>query len=98
MSNKLSGSELAARIDAHLKRFAADHAINRNTLADGTGLSKYYNTSAFRSGSWIGVIYVSYQGSSKLTYHQAAKYLEMLDAGFVGRHFEAFRSINPRVT
>lgn len=83
--------DIAARIDAHLKRFERDPVINKNTKPDGSGLSDYYQAHAYVGGRWVRVRYISFQGTSSLSRDQAERYLAKLDAGFVGRHFEALR-------
>lgn len=84
--------ELAARISAHLRRFEADRK-KINAPHDGRegGLRPYYHAEASVAGSYVSVIYISYQHGSHLTKAQAERYLAWLDAGNVGRHFEAFR-------
>lgn len=80
--------ELAARIDAHLKRFEADPEINK-PRRDGT--HPYYQCGAWSAGRWLNVLYVDYQGTTSLTRTQAEQYLAWLDAGNVGRHWDAER-------
>lgn len=85
--------ELAARISAHLKRFEADPEINRHAAArrEQDRTVPYYTARAFVAGAWIGIVYVSYQGATNVPRADAERYLAKLDAGFVGRHFEALR-------
>lgn len=92
--------ELAARINEHLKRFEADKGpggINKEVSRDtyttpGNGLRSYYGAAAhYCRGRYLQVTYIRYQGSSNLTREEATLYLQMLDSGFVGRHFEALR-------
>ncbi len=87
---------LADRINSHLKRFEEDPKINRYKDPTpeqelGSGLRPYYGAYAWPSGRFVRVIYISYQGSSVMTKDQAEEYLEKLDAGYVGRHYEALR-------
>jgi len=89
MSKKRTCKEIAAAINAHLKRFEADRA-GINADKPGTGLRPYFWANA-HGDKRVWVTYITYQGSTSLTKAQAIRYLEMLDAGFVGRHFEAFR-------
>lgn len=85
----LKMKEVAERINAHLKRFESDPEINKRGIH---GLSPYYGACAFYyRGARLGVRYVSYQGGTSLTKADAVKYLEMLDGGYVGRHYEALR-------
>lgn len=80
-------ADLAARIDAHLKRFEADPEINpRNER----GLRPYFRAGAWASARWVYLCYVSYQGPSHVSASDAARYLAWLDAGNVGRHYKAF--------
>jgi hypothetical protein len=88
--------EIAARIDAHLKRFQNDPAINRYKRGTpeqmkSSGPKPYYNAGAFVGGAYVRVIYIGYQGASSLRRSDAEAYLAKLDAGFVGRHYEALR-------
>lgn len=84
--------DLAGRIYAHLKQFEADkNGVNKPHNGKPGGLSDYYCSGAVASGRWVSVWYISYQGPSKLTKREAAHYLSLLDGGFVGRHYEAFR-------
>lgn len=85
--------EIAERINAHLKRFEADPVINVNTREDRKGLSRFYHASAYQSGSYVGVNYITYQGSTSLSRARALAYLEALDSGYVGRHFEFERQL-----
>ena len=88
-------AELAKRINAHLKRIEADPALNvpykeeyRKTLRRFWGAGAGYG-----GGARMLVTYVAYQGHTALTKEEAIRYLERLDAGFVGTHFKAFREI-----
>lgn len=86
---KLPMKELARRIDEHLKRFELDPAINKKTHG---GLRNYFWAgSHYSGGARLTVSYINYQGHPTLTKPEAAKYLQMLDSGFVGRHYEALR-------
>lgn len=82
-------TEIAQRINAHLKRFEADPFVN---APDARGLRHYYNAGARRGGKWVMVRYISYHGWSNLSREQAADYLAALDAGFVGTHYVQQRS------
>jgi hypothetical protein len=82
-------AEIASRINAHLKRFERDRSgINK---LDSHGLQPYYNAGAFPAGRYVGVCYINYQGVTNLTKADALKYLAKLDAGYVGRHWDALR-------
>ena len=81
--------DIAARIDAHLRRFEADKVINKPDEKYGT--CRYYHAGAWANAGWVNVKYVSYQGVTSLKKADAEKYLAWLDAGNVGRHWEALR-------
>src|SRR5438270_3181 len=83
--------EIAAAIDAHLKRFEADPKLNRYKYPSRHKLSPFWHAGAGASNSWISICYVGYQGVSSLRRKEAEIYLAWLDAGNVGRHFEALR-------
>jgi hypothetical protein len=78
--------EVADRIRGHLKRIESDSALNR---VNDRGYELLWCSGVSASGARVFVTYVSYQGQSSLTKAEALFYLGMLDAGFVGRHFEA---------
>jgi hypothetical protein len=86
--------EIAARIQAHLERFAADPKTATTQNTNGPRCTRYFRPSAKPGGARVMVIYVSYsyQGESSLTKTDALAYLEWLDAGNVGRHYEALES------
>lgn len=79
---------VAADIRNYLQHFERDPVINK---PDGARMRPYYNAGAHSVGRYTHVTYISYQGPSKLTPEEAVRYLAWLDAGNVGRHFEAFR-------
>lgn len=90
-------TEIAERIDVHLRRLEADPEINKRRRYDKEkrewvehpdGFSTYYYAGAHRSGPRVRVSYVSYQGSRTLTRNAAIEYLAWLDAGNVGTHDE----------
>lgn len=82
--------DIAAKIGAHLKRFEADKlGVNKDDRGDGTGCRPYYIAGAGVAGRYVWVRYVSYQGAQHLTREEALAYLAWLDAGNVGRHFQA---------
>ena len=81
--------QIAAKIRDHLLRLEKDAEWNkRATPASGLIL---WHPHCYRAGSRVACVYVSYQGRTTLLKSEAIRYLEMLDAGFKGRHFEAFR-------
>lgn len=81
--------EIADRIDAHLKRFERDPKINKDR--SGNGLHDYFWAGAHVAGRYVGVCYISYQGSRNLTKDDAIRYLNALDNGFEGGHYEALK-------
>lgn len=84
-------TEIAKRIDTHLKRFEADPKINSypaGSYQAEHGLRRFYNAGAVRRSNRISVWSISYQGASSLTKAEAAAYLAWLDAGNVGLHYE----------
>jgi hypothetical protein len=86
--------EIAAKIDAHLRRFEADPEVNRygpDAPVAQQKLKRFWNAHAWDNGRYVRVLYISYQGSTALPKADAERYLAKLDAGFVGRHFEALR-------
>ena len=83
--------DIAARIDAHLKRFEADPAINVKRERRLGGLRPYWNPGAGVCGRYVGVTYIRFQGTRCLPKTDALRYLAWLDAGGVGRHYEALR-------
>jgi hypothetical protein len=87
--------EIAERIDKHLSRFENDPEINKPL--DNTDRPLYRGSGAFYgAGRYIGVRYISYQGSSNLTKSDALEYLKWLDAGNIGKHYKAL-SFNTRL-
>lgn len=93
-------AEIADRITAYLNKWEADPVINAPRLyACSRGreslLQPYYHAGAYASGRYVGIRYVSYQATTRITKEEALKYLAMLDSGYVGRHFEAFRNGSP---
>jgi hypothetical protein len=81
---KLALTEIARRIDAYLKRFEADPAIN--ILTCRRYIHPYWKAGAYQTGRYVGIKYVSFQGAFNLTREEAEKYLDWLDAGNIGRH------------
>lgn len=79
--------EIAGQISAHLKRFERDPEINKRDPKYDT--IPYYHAGAWRVGSYVRVLYVSYQGGTSLKRSDAERYLSWLDAGNVGRHWQA---------
>lgn len=82
-------TEIGDRINRHLKRFEADPAIN--VRDPEYRMSRFYVANAARAGRYVQVTYVTYLGGTNLTRDEAERYLAWLDAGNVGRHYEALR-------
>lgn len=87
----MTTKEIAAKIDAYLKRFEATPEINRYDEQSApslrlSGLRPYHNAHAWAVGRFVRVTYISYQGSRALTKPEAEAYLAWLDAGGVGSH------------
>jgi hypothetical protein len=79
--------KIAEGIEAHLKRFESDPAINK--VAEGCTLHPYYHVCATRTyGHTVSVRYILFKGMAKLSESQAKKYLEWLNAGNIGTHFK----------
>jgi hypothetical protein len=91
VSSDLTVNEIGKKIHAHLKRFERDPVINvRKSVEYGT--VPYYNVYARgsgKTGKYVYITYISYQGHVRLSRDDAEKYLAWLEAGNVGRHFEA---------
>ncbi|MFN8820303.1 MAG: hypothetical protein ACK5ZA_01035 [Betaproteobacteria bacterium] len=88
MDKPMNLAELAERIRTHLERLEADDTVN--VSRDGKR-KLFWCSGACASGNRVFCTYLSYQGQSSLTRDEATRYLAKLDAGFVGRHFEALR-------
>lgn len=84
-------AEIAARINAHLKRIETDPKLNPWDRGKVGGTKPYYCSSACAAGRYVLVVYIVYQGYSALTKDAALAYLAWLDAGNVGRHYEQQR-------
>jgi len=94
--------ELAQKIDAHLKRFEKSPKINpgkrfdkdkKKWVPDEMGVRDYYGAYARGDRHRVWVLYVTYQGGRHLSIEDAEKYLAWLDAGHVGRHYQALREV-----
>ena len=92
---ELKLTEIADRINSHLKRFElAERDWVKENLDYNEALnhhSSYYGAGAHQAGNRVGVRYICYQGVTNLTRAEALHYLQGLDNGFKGRHFEHFR-------
>lgn len=86
--------DIAARINAHLKRFEADPAINY--AQSDRSLKPYFQTNVWSSSRWVLISYVSFQGHSSLSRLDAERYLRALDTGYVGKHFGLLQGAEPK--
>ena len=91
---------LAQKINAHLQRIEHDQALNpgrrfdkdqKTWVLDESGVRSFYGARSMGDRYRVWIIYVTYQGGSYMSIEDAEKYLAWLDAGNVGRHFEALR-------
>ena len=73
-------SEIARRIDEHLRR------MEEVSPMQARGRGGYYHAGARVAGPKVGITYVSYQVTHKVTKTEALAYLAWLDAGNSGRH------------
>ena len=87
--------EIAERIQTHLQRFERDPKLNKRRGSQG--LLSYWLPRASRRGRLVRVVYVAYQGGTALSKAEAEEYLDALDSGFVGTHWEAQRARKDRV-
>lgn len=90
-TEKLPLPELAKRISAHLARFEKSAKIN--VLDPVYKTRPYYSAHAYAGprDRYVRVVYVSYQGVSKLSRVDAERYLSWLDSGKVGKHWDCAR-------
>ena len=93
---------LGQKIDAQLKRIEKDPLLNlgrrldkdrKEWVPDEMGVRSFYGARAKGDRHRIWIIYVTYQHGSYISIEDAEKYLAWLDAGHVGRHFEALREM-----
>jgi len=92
--------EIAQKINAHLQRFEKSPKLNpgerydqktKKWKRDPSGLRNYYGAHARGDRHRVWIVYITYQGGRHLSIEDAQKYLAWLDAGNVGRHYEALR-------
>ena len=82
----MTSDDLARAISRILRKMEADPAINKTDERHGT--KKLYGASACASGSkHVSIVYVAYQGSSKVELDVARKMLERLRKGELVRHY-----------
>jgi hypothetical protein len=88
-------ADLAKAIAKHLRRFEADPKVN--VPKNGGQLRPFYLARAwYPGGRYVGVGYISFQPGTFLDREQAARYLAWLDAGNVGKHWDALQSKDRR--
>lgn len=87
-------ADIASAIAAHLKRMEEDPVFNAPDPK--YRVRSYWSTGANRAGAKIAIRYVSYQGNVMLTRAEATAYLDWLDAGNRGRHYEAVGHLHAR--
>lgn len=80
----MTTTEIAAKLNEHLKRWADDE--NPNLV---TSRRRFWRPGAYRAGAYVRVTYISYQGETSLRKHEAAQYLEWIEEGNVGKHWQA---------
>ena len=80
--------DIAEKINVYLKRFEADPRVNRYKDPTRT-LTPYWHSYAWANGRYVGIQYVSFQGSHFLSRADAEKYLAWLEQGGIGTHFRA---------
>ena len=94
---------LGQKIDAHLKRIEKDPVLNpgrrldkdqKEWVPDDRGVRSFYGARAKGDRHRVWIIYVTYQSGSYMSIEDAETYLAWLDAGNVGRHFEALRELS----
>ena len=88
--------QMALRSSARpIDQLLADPKVADREWTDGQGKTRssvlYWNPTSYRGGSRVMVKYVAYQYQSSLTRDEAERYLAWLNAGNVGRHYEAFK-------
>jgi len=77
------GDEIASRIDKRLKWLEK----NDNPVDPKYKTKKWYYAGCRRGGRKIMVRYVQYQGSTSMTFDEAEKYAEYLEAGGTETHY-----------
>lgn len=82
-------ADIAARINTHLKRFAAEPMTAKN--ADGR--TRFWSPSAVANGRYVSIVYISYQHHSNVPKAEALAYLARLDGGWIGTHHALAREL-----
>jgi hypothetical protein len=81
-------SVIANRIHKHLQRMEKDPAINTQYHPS---MRAFDRPSARAIGVYIYISYVARLGASEINRKRAERYLEYLDQGGTGKHFELER-------
>jgi hypothetical protein len=79
--------EIATRLYEHLKKLENDKEYNVRKKEGG--LTPLFQVNVWATNRAIHVVYVSFQGDSLLTDEEAIAYLNWLDAGNKGKHWES---------
>lgn len=77
-------TEICNRIQSHLTRFSRDPELRETPK----GYARYFYPRCYRGGAYARIRYVSYQHTSSLKRAEAEAYLDWLNAGNVGTHYE----------
>lgn len=89
-----TAAEIAERINVHLKTAEADREWNEYDHR-GMILSKLYHAHASagksKTAKYVHVVYVSYQGRTRLSKADAESFLAWLDEGNRGTHYQQQR-------
>lgn len=80
--------EIATEINGYLKKFEADPAINRRKTGN-VNIPPYFRACSWHSGRYVGVRYVSFQGTTYLSRQSAEQFLAWLRQGGIGTHYKA---------
>jgi hypothetical protein len=91
VAKKPTLTSIAEQISKHLQRFEGDPATN--PISQEYKTTPYYMARAWRGGAYVQIRYISYQCVTSIKRAEAEEYLDWLDAGNVGKHFEFRRAI-----
>lgn len=86
------GDEIASRIDKRLKWLEEND--NPEMPSSYGKLTRFYHAGCCRAGRYVKVWYVSYKGSTNLTFDEAERYAQYLvKRGGNQTHYIAFREM-----